>query len=452
MRITGLILTLFFYVHANAQENSPYSRYGLGDWVPSQTINTRGMGGISAGYSGDASNPSVNFVNPASYGNFNYLHPELLKQISSTASRTIFDFGFEINSRTLKQIDPAAKYAATGINISYVQLGMPIRMKKANKKGVFLGINFGLRPVSRINYKIATFERLAGIDTLGTIYEGSGGLNEALFGAGIRVKNFNVGFNTGYRFGNKSYSTKLSFLNDTVAYYQSNSETKATFGGMFLTLGTQYEAHIGKGVLRLGAYTSLSQKIKGTQDVIRETIKFDSENGVFKIDSVFQSSTDGTVQYPNTWGAGFTYQDSMGHWRAGVDYEQTNWNNFSFFGQKDNVKDSWRIRAGAEYFPATVGRTPFKKYFHYVRYRAGFNYGPSYVNLGKNLPEYSISLGAGFPLKLRSGYYETQISYLNTTLEFGSRGTKSSNLRESFFRLSFGLSLSDIWFVRSKYY
>ncbi len=453
MRITGLILTLFFYVTANAQENSPYSRYGLGDIVPSQTILSRGMGGISAGFSGDISSPAVNFVNPASYGNFNYLDAALLKQVSGTPSRTIFDFGFEINNRTLKQIEPASKYSATGINISYVQLGLPVRMKKANKKGIFLGINFGLRPVSRINYKIVKFERLAGIDTLGTVYEGSGGLNEAMFGAGLRIKSFNIGFNSGYRFGNKSYSTRLSFLNDTVAYYQSNSETKANFGGLFFTLGTQYEAQLGnKAKLRLGAYTSLSQKISGTQEVIRETIKYDSENGIYTIDSVFKSTSNGNIQYPNTWGVGFTYQDSGMHWKAGVDYEKTNWNSFTFFGQKDNVKDNWKIRAGAEYFPATPGRTPYKKYFSFVRYRAGFYYGPSSVNLGQNMPEYAFSVGAGFPLKLRSGYYETQISYLNTAIEFGNRGNKNSNLRESFFRISFGLSLSDIWFVRSKYY
>ena len=139
------------------------------------------------------------------------------------------------------------------------------------------------------------------------------------------------------------------------------------------------------------------------------------------------------------------------HWKAGVDYEQTSWNSFTFFGQKDNLRDVWKIRAGAEYFPATE-KTIYKKYFSFVRYRAGFYYGPSHVNLGQTMPEYAFTFGAGFPLKLRPGAWDNQISYLNTAIEFGSRGNKSSNLRESFFRISFGLSLSDIWFVRSKYY
>ena len=456
MRITGLILTLFIYTSATAQENSPYSRYGLGDIVPGQNILTRGMGGISAGFS---DNQVVNFVNPASYGNFNYLDAAIMKQVAMSPSRTVFDFGFEIDTRSLKQIDPAAKYTATNLIISYMQLGLPVRLKKANKKGIFLGLNFGLRPVSRINYKILTVERKPGIDSIGTIYEGSGGMSEALIGAGLRIKNFNIGFNSGYRFGNKSYSTKLTFLNDTVYHYQSNSETSANFGGVFFTLGTQYEWRFRNekdnsrgSVLRLGAYASLKQKINGTQEILRQTIKYDSENGIYQVDSIFKSTQDGTIQYPVTWGGGFTYKDSSGHWMFGADYEKTNWSDYRFFGQADNINNTWKVHAGAEYFPADR-TTPLRKFFSFVKYRAGFYYGPSYINLGNNLPEYGISIGAGIPLKLiRSSSYETQSSYLNTSIEFGSRGNKNSNLRESFFRISFGFALSDLWFNRSKYY
>ena len=457
MRITGLILTLFIYTSATAQENSPYSRYGLGDVVPSQNIITRGMGGIAAGYSG---NQTVNFVNPASYGNFNYVPPVLAKQYNMIPSQTIFDFGFEIDTRSLKQIDPSAKYSATNLIISYIQLGLPIRLKKANKKGIFLGVNFGLRPVSRINYKILTFERKEGIDSIGTVYEGSGGVSEARVGAGLRIKNFNIGFNSGYRFGNKSYSTRLSFLNDTVYHYQSNSETSTHFGGLFLTLGTQYEIKFKnkkdpskESVLRLGAYASLKQTISGSQEVLRQTFKYDVENGIYQVDSVYKNTQDGTVQYPSSWGTGFTYKDAANHWTFGADYEKYNWADYVFFGQTDKVQNTWKIRAGAEYLPAELGRTLLSKYFSYIKYRAGFYYGPSYINIGNNMPEYGISIGAGIPLKLRrSSAYETQSSYLNTAIEFGSRGNKNNNLRESFFRISFGFALSDLWFNRSKYY
>ena len=41
-------LALLFSCLIISQDNSPYSRYGLGDIVPSTNINSRGMGSISA--------------------------------------------------------------------------------------------------------------------------------------------------------------------------------------------------------------------------------------------------------------------------------------------------------------------------------------------------------------------------------------------------------------------
>ena len=363
MRLTGFLITLFIYTSATAQENSPYSRYGLGDLTPNQNIINRAMGGIAAGYSDFQ---TVNFVNPASYGNLSYLGPNVLRQNPAAQRNTIFDFGIEVDNRTLKSINPPAKFSATNIIISYIQLGLPIKLKKANKKGIFLGVDFGLRPVSKVNYKILNIERKAGIDSLATLYEGSGGVNEASIGAGLRIKNFNIGFNSGYRFGTKSYSTKLSFLNDTVSYYRSNSSSKANFGGIFLNVGTQYEIKFkNTSTLRLGASTSLTQKLNGSQDIVRETVSYSADGEVFRVDSVFKSTQDGSVSYPSNWGAGFTYQDSAGHWQFGVDYEKSNWGGYKFFGQPDLVQNTWKIRAGAEYSPA--GYAIIKNYFsiHY---------------------------------------------------------------------------------------
>ena len=452
MRLIGFVLTLIIFTSAAAQENSPYSRYGLGDLTPNQNIINRGMGGISAGYS---DYQSVNFVNPASYGNLSYLSPATVRQNPGAQRNTIFDFGMEADTRTLKSINPTGKFSTTNLNISYVQLGMPVKLKKANKKGIFLGIDLGLRPVARVNYKILTLQRKGnGVnDSLATLYEGSGGLSEAMFGAGLRIKNFNIGFNSGYRFGNKTYSTKLTFINDTVTYYQSNKSSQANYGGMFFTVGTQYEIYLkNKAFLRLGAYTSLSQKLRGSQDVLNQTVNYDESGTPYRIDSVYQSKKGGTVQLPSTWGAGFSYQDSSSHWTFGADYEQTNWDGYRYFDSADRVQNTWKIRGGVEYFPASSS-TPIKKYFNFVKYRAGFYYGPDYINLGNKVPEYGVTFGASFPLKLRkSSYYETQVSYMNTAIEIGSRGNKQSSLRESIVRISVGFSLGDLWFNRSKYY
>ncbi|MES2430405.1 MAG: hypothetical protein V4556_05670 [Bacteroidota bacterium] len=426
-----LLIAFSFQLSAFSQENSPYSRYGIGDMVPNHNIVTRAMGGIAAGYS---NGQSINFTNPATY---------------SALSNSIFDIGVEIDSRKLKESNTTKNYTATNALFSYMQLGFPIRMKKANLKGTFLGVNIGLKPNSRINYKINKFERLPGIDSIVTFYEGNGGVNEAYLGAGLAIKNFSVGFNLGYMFGNKNYITQLAFLSDTVKYYESNSATKTSFGGLLLNGGIQYKIQINKqSVLRIGAYGSLKQDLSANKDVIRETIIFDADGNANRVDSVYENNQKGTLVYPANYGFGFTYQQP--HWLVGADLEMTKWADYRFYDQKDFVANNWKFRVGTEYLPASIN-TPLKKYFSFVKYRVGFYYGPDNVKITNTIPEYAFSFGAGFPLKLRKSYYESQNSILNTGIEIGSRGNNNTSLKENFIRFTVGLSLGDRWFTRYKY-
>jgi len=419
-----------------SQENSPYSRYGLGDIVPKSNIVSRGMGGIAAGIS---DYQYVNFINPASYANL---------------KATVFDIGFEVDTRTLKSTDPPAKFSATNTTISYLQLAFPIKMEKANKKDIFWGLNIGLRPVSKINYKILKRERLPGIDSLQTIFQGNGGLNETFLGTAISIKGFNIGVNGGYRFGKKDYSTLLTFINDTVQYARSNTETNSNFGGLFINGGIQYELRMRnkkknvERILRFGAYGSMKQTMSANKDETVESIFYDASGNKIRIDSVYENNIKGEVVYPSSLGVGISYQTL--NWLFGVDYETTKWEDYRYFDKTDLVQNSWKIRAGTEYFPLK-GNTSFKKYFSFVKYRFGLYYGADYLKITNTLPEFGFSFGAGFPLKLRKSYYETQNSILNTGFEFGSRGDKKSNIRESTFRISIGLSLSDLWFGRQKY-
>ena len=208
-------------------------------------------------------------------------------------------------------------------------------------------------------------------------------------------------------------------------------------------------------ILRLGAYGNFQQRLNATQDVTRETIGHDVYGNQTRIDSVYENNQTGKIVYPASYGLGFTYQDKSGHWLLGADFEGTAWKQYSFFNESDQngqLQNNWKIRMGSEYFPGVTGKATNLKYMNFVRYRVGFYYGPDYIKVNNNLPEYGITLGAGFPLKLRrTSSYETQSSILNTAIEIGGRGDKKSNLRENIFRLSIGLSLGDIWFRRAKY-
>ena len=322
-------------------------------------------------------------------------------------------------------------------------------------------MNFGLRPVTKINYRIEKSNRLSSIDSLYTLYEGSGGTNEAFVGTGIRIKGLSIGATGGYMFGNKNYSTRLSFINDTVTYAKSNSANQTTFGGLFINGGLQYQVLINKNkkdakehpqILRFGAYGNLQQKLKASRDDIRETFNYDANSATYRVDSVNDNkNVKGTITYPSSFGAGFTYTDD--HWMFGADYEVTNWSKYTYYGQPDVVQNNYVIRVGGQYYPAKAG-TPFKKYFNFVRYRAGFYYGPDYVKINNSRPDYAFTLGAGMPLSSlqRLGYNpESGLVMLNTALEIGGRGDKNANIKEGMVRFSIGISMSANWFIKRKY-
>ena len=434
-----LFVACGFYTVAFSQENSPYSRYGLGDLAPNHNIFTRGMGGISAGV---VDYQSINFVNPATL---------------ASLTNTIFDIGTEADFRTLKSTSPVKKFTSANTIFSYLQLGFPIATEKMRKKDISWGMSFGLKPVTKINYKIESRSRITAIDSAYTLYEGSGGLNQAFIGTGIKIKGLSFGINAGYMFGNKDYSTKRTLLNDTVEYYKSNTANQTTLGGFFISGGLQYEVVLNKDkkkevpkVLRFGAYGNLQQKLNAKRNDIVETFNYDANSATYRIDSVYEKKdVKGTVEYPSTLGFGFSYSDE--HWMFGADYEMSNWSNYRYYGQADQVQNNWVVRAGGQYYPAKVG-TSVKKYFNFVKYRAGFFYGPDYIKTNNSRPEYGFTLGTGMPLtSLQRISYTNEYVMLNTALEIGGRGDKKTNVRENMVRFSIGVSMNARWFRKLRY-
>lgn len=404
--------------------NSPYSRYGIGDLLPSQNILSRAMGGVGAAYY-DYS--SVNFLNPASYARL---------------QATTFDFGLEVDNLTLRAVDPPRKYSNASPQISYIQLGVPLK-----KKGGW-GLVFGLRPISRINYNIQTNERLSSgtlNDSVQTVFEGTGGSQEVFVGTAFAIKHFSLGVNAGYLFGSKNYSTRRSFINDTILYYKSNHQTKSNYGGLYFNVGAQYSIPLNKkSQLQLGVYGSWQQDLHATRSLIRETYDYSDNTGNYTIDSVYtQPSQSGTISMPASYGAGIMFNKS-GRFLLGLDYSAGKWSQYRYFDSSDFVQDSWEMHLGGQVIPSG-GKT----YWSNVAYRGGFSIGREYLKVDNNLPKWTVSFGVGLPMRRQN--YSNQFSIINTTFEFGQLGNKQNAIRENFFRLSVGFSLSDIWFVKRKY-
>jgi len=443
LHFTFSVLFIAFWSPLFAQDNSPYTRYGLGDLVPSTNINTRAMGGISTGYNDFF---SINFNNPASYGSFYSIREAKSKKL--LYGRAVLDIGVNFENRTLIAPNTTGKFTASNALFSHVQVGVPLRSN--------WGLSFGLRPVTRISYKIIQGGTVIGspTDSTSTLSEGDGGSYLASMGTGFKIKNFSFGINGGYLFGKKDYSSRKTVLNDTVAYNAGNFQTKTTFGNFYASAGMQYYVKLDTSTfLTFGAYGNLKQKLNASQDLIRETYYFDPNAGNTRIDSVYEKKdVKGTIQYPASFTAGIMIQripsNKKGGWLLGVDYHQSNWKDYRFYGQADSLRNKWEVRVGGELRPSIDAAR--KSYWGNVAYRAGFFVGPDYVQVRKKLPSFGATLGLGLPLK-NSNRLNNQVTMINVAFEYIKRGNNENLLKESMFRFSLGFSLSDLWFAKRKY-
>jgi hypothetical protein len=231
-----------------------------------------------------------------------------------------------------------------------------------------------------------------------------------------------------------------------VNYKKSNSSDSSNFGGIFLNAGLQYRFFVGSStIVKLGVNGSIENKLNATGSTSRETFEFSNTQGTIVLDSVFrESGKEGEIIYPASYGAGIIIEKED-KWAVGLEYNTTQWDNFRYFGQVDKVKTNWIARIGGQFTPDINS----KNYWSRVTYRAGAYFGPDYIEVNENLPQYAVTFGASFPV--RRNVYTNQYTTINTAFEIGSRGNKSNLLRENFFKIAVGLNLSDIWFNKPKY-
>jgi long-subunit fatty acid transport protein len=419
--IHAFSVLLICSISVQAQENSPYSRFGLGDQLSSQNVLNRAMGGLSIAYN---DYQSVNFINPASYARLKV---------------TTLDVGVDVSTRTLRTTEPVQKYTSRYMIPTYLLVGVPL-----SKKGHW-GMSFGMRPLTRINYNLRTAGRLSGIDSVAYNYIGNGGSYQAFLGTGIGTKNFSIGVNGGYRFGTKLYNTRVVLINDTVPYLKTNSADSTRFGGLFMEAGLLWRIQLGKKTyLRLGANGNLSSKLNAVRDLSRETFEYSATNGVDVLDSVYKATgQEGDIVYPAGYGVGLMFEVED-KWGVGVELNRTNWSQYRYYERTDNLRDNWTVRFGAQLLPNPIGKTYWSK----VAYRAGFSYGPDPIAVA-NLNQYLISAGVSLPV--RRSFYTNQYTSINLTMEAGARGNKDLQIREGLLRIALGLNLSDLWFNPRKY-
>lgn len=463
-KIFFLFVVVLFAQQANAQESTPYSRYGLGNVFDNNTAQSAQMGGLGAAFQ---SAEVVNYLNPASYAALRF---------------SSFDAGFSGNFSRLKTSSLKAKQNSFSLN--YLSLFFPI-----NK---YWTTGAALLPFSAKNYSISQTTAYDTATSARYEYEGSGTLYNLSWGNGFKYKGFSVGFNVGYLFGKLNNNTFASpFLNGAIDYngYTTWSFTNTKVSSFIWNAGAQYNLSIkskkdstkiynvvfgvsGSAPIKFAKssyvdnaiYTFASSNLAarntdaGLNDYINDYIVPQNIANSIDIDTLSENLNQRTnIKIPATLNIGIVASRGI-KWRAGIDFKFQPWSKYK--GYENNaasqLSNSWRIGFGGEFLPNDKN---FSKFFSRLKYRAGFNYTRTNLTINNQaIKEFGINFGIGIPMAITvandEGLLQKVFVYaFNVGLEAGARGTTQQNLvRENFFRLKFGVTLSDKWFVKRKYY
>ena len=438
LKLSILLITIISWLPLTAQENNPYSRFGLGDLRNQNFSGARGIG-ISSVYPGNAG--YINYLNPSSYSSFGA--PD--KKVERF---TRFEAAMYMNGI---QVSTSNESTTTGnASLDYIALGMPLARNA--------GLAFGLVPVSRVQYGITDQVADTGLFTQDYTYEGSGGLYQAFIGAGYRVGDFSFGANGGYMFGVIRNTSTLTFPDLDIAL-GTRARNTTSFGNIIWNAGAQYDIHLAYNrdsvdndvklnpisTLSIGGRIQTEQSIKSESN--RNWIRFD-QSTFRTVDTVAAYSTTNTVNLPLQAAVGIAYtQDKK--FSILAEYEFANWSTYQGIQDSDTLVNSNKVKLGSEIFL----KSGLDEFTESVRLRLGIYYGNSHLKFGTTqLSEFGMTFGLGFPI-ISEVYSDLKIyNFIDLGFEVGQRGTLENDLiRENFYRASVALRLNYRWFNKTIY-
>jgi hypothetical protein len=305
--------------------------------------------------------------------------------------------------------------------------------------------SFGLIPFSNIGYSVYEDKLLDDIGRVRSIYEGSGGLNQFHLGSAFSITpRLSLGINASYVWGLVERTRRVTFP-DSLYMLSTRLDNIDHISDILLEVGAQYFVPIGENmVLGTGIVYKPQMALSTTRQYIGQNY-FSSSNSDIELgrDTIaYDPSVKGDLEFPMGLGGGVSLQ-YPDRFLASVDVNWRNWEKYQSFGRSDSLQNSFVVNVGGEYIPKHNSIT---SYWHRVRYRLGFRYENTYLSVnGQPIKEFGISFGLGFPFRRSK-------SMLNFAFEFGNKGTVKNNLvQENFIKFTFGLTIYERWFVKSKY-
>ena len=410
-KLSIFVILISFFGYSQRTSYSPYSYFGVGETNFSATVENQMMGGNTAYY--DSVHQNMN--NAASLSKLKFVN---------------YSVGVDLKNTSYLSASTNEKSTAAAIN--YISVAIPTKL---------LSFSFGIKPKTSVGYLLENDDKSKTPPELNR-FTGSGGVSNAFVSIGFELfKNWGFGFSSSYAFGNLNhYHTKI--LENIELYTRVSSESSVS--GLDYNFSTVYQKTFNE---KITLYSSIiyqpEAKYKSRNNQIISTIDPNSSFGgdFEEIDLSAVGLKNTNIKIPNSLSFGLGLgQDKK--WFLGFNYMKNDEGGYK--NELDNVefKSSQTYSIGGFLLPEY---NSFTNYFKTLTYRFGVRYknGGLYVN-NQQINEIGVNFGFGIPL--------AGISSANLGFEFGQRGTtKASLIKEKFFSIRLGVSLNDLWFIRSMY-
>lgn len=397
---------------AQNNTNSPYTRYGYGQLADQGSSNSKAMGGVAYAL---RDKYQVNFANPASY--------------TAVDSLTfIFDGGISLQNTNIS--DGRLKQNAKNSSFDYVT--MQFRASK------WAALSVGLLPYANVGYSTGEYYENADNSSASysTQYSGEGGLHQLYVGAGFKIfKNFSVGANISYLWGDVTRTISETFPNSTTNFpftIQSNVDIRS----YKLDFGAQYTQAFGKKHnVTLGVVYSPGHNLKNTASETRMT--GNSYTGT----TTSQENIIADFGIPTSYGAGlaYVYDNRL---TVAADGMVQNWDEVAYMGEKNVFCKRTKFSVGAEMIPNPMGRS----YLAHVKYRIGAYYSQPYYKIAgeRAANEYGVTAGFGLPIPRTRSMVSLSAQYVKTA------GVRPAFLDENTLRICVGITFNERWFFKRK--
>ncbi len=405
-----IFLLSTFSIFSQNNTSSPYSMFGIGDLENKKFGISNAMGGVGIG----VRNPYIlNFTNPASYSSM-----DTLTFLFSVGIKNKITISETENDETL----------TNDMNLHHLSFGFPVIFKKWY-------VSCGLLPYSSIGYDINYNSETDNNDDIKYTYQGVGNLNKVYFTNTFLLKEkFSFGLNASYMFGSIE---KIKLVQpEDINSWDLKTNRKTQISDVFFDFGFQYTDSLKDFEYTLGFTFANKTELKAEVNKV-------SEQSFFNLLDTLENSIyeKGDITLPNSFGLGFILRKkNKTTW--GIDFAYENWKESKFFGENNDLENSFSLMTGGEYVPNYRSI----KYFQRVKYRYGAHFSKSYLKLnGENIFDYGLSFGFGFPLSRKK-------STINISFAIGQRGTTKQNLiKESYAVININFSLHENWFTRRQF-